>query len=116
VLKVLTEISAFRNNHVSDFSAFPLAIRFFPYMMNLIGTSSHARRPRPDLVAEKSTHEDERMAKTLQEKIIEAEERGGRYLADANEAAERGNHEKAEKLYAKGQFWLDRMNVLLGNA
>lgn len=56
------------------------------------------------------------MAKTLQEKIIEAEERGGRYLADANEAAERGKQEKAEKLYAKGQFWLDRMNVLLGNA
>jgi hypothetical protein len=40
LLKVLTEISAFRNNAMSDFSAFPLAIRFFPYMMNLIGTAA----------------------------------------------------------------------------
>ena len=63
-------------------------------------------------------NEDRQMTKTpktLEEKIIEADERGGRYLAEANEAAERGNHEKAEKLYAKGQFWLDRSNKLLGN-
>lgn len=55
------------------------------------------------------------MAKTLREKIIEADERGSRYLADANEAAEKGQHGKAEKLYAKGQYWLDRLNKLLGN-
>ncbi len=54
--------------------------------------------------------------KTLSEKIAEADARGGKYLADANEAAERGNHEKAEKLYEKGQFWLDRSNKLRGNA
>jgi hypothetical protein len=42
--------------------------------------------------------------------------RGGKYLAEANEAAERGNHAKAEKLYEKGQYWLDRVNKLLGNA
>ncbi len=55
------------------------------------------------------------MAKTLQEKIIEADERGGRLLADANEAAEKGKFEKAEKLYERGQYWLDRSNKLRGN-
>lgn len=53
--------------------------------------------------------------RTLSEKIAEADDRGGRYLADANVAAERGDHEKAEKLYAKSQFWLDRSNKLRGN-
>jgi hypothetical protein len=53
-------------------------------------------------------------AKTLQEKIAEADQHGGKWLGDANEAAERGDHEKAEKLYAKGQFWLDRSNKLRG--
>jgi len=52
----------------------------------------------------------------LSEKIADADVRGGRYLADANDAAERGQFEKAERLYAKGQFWLDRSNKLRGNA
>lgn len=56
------------------------------------------------------------MKKTLKERIIEADERGSRYLADANEAAERGDHVKAEKLYDKGQYWLDRYNKLAGNS
>lgn len=55
------------------------------------------------------------MAKTREEKMIEADARGNKYLSDANEAAERGDHAKAEKLYAKGQFWLDRLNKLAGN-
>lgn len=55
-------------------------------------------------------------AKTLNEKIAHADEMGGRWLAAANEAAERGQHEKAERFYQKGQFWLDRANKLLGNA
>lgn len=46
---------------------------------------------------------------------LEAEIEGSRYLADANEAAERGNTVKAERLYAKGQWWLDRYNKLAGN-
>lgn len=50
--------------------------------------------------------------KPLRERIIDAEERGSMYLADANEAEERGNSAKAAKLYAKGQFWLDRANLL----
>lgn len=51
----------------------------------------------------------------LRERLLEAEERGSRYLADANEAQEKGQLAKAEKLYAKGQFWLDRYNLLAGN-
>ena len=60
--------------------------------------------------------EQDMAKKTLQERIIDADERGSRYLADANEAAERGEAEKAERLYEKGQFWLDRLNKLLGNS
>lgn len=56
------------------------------------------------------------MAKrTLQERIADADERGSRYLGDANEAAERGNNAKAERLYEKGQYWLDLSNKLRGN-
>lgn len=54
--------------------------------------------------------------KSLSERIADADDRGGRYLADANEAAERGNHKKAEELYEKGQYWLDRSNKLRGNS
>lgn len=53
--------------------------------------------------------------KTLSEKIAYADERGGYWLAEANQASESGDHEKAEKLYEKGQYWLDRVNSLLGN-
>ncbi|HVZ60651.1 MAG TPA: hypothetical protein VG892_07680 [Terriglobales bacterium] len=53
--------------------------------------------------------------KTIQERIADADEIGGRYLADANDAAERGNKVLAEKLYERGQVWLDRSNRLRGN-
>ena len=53
--------------------------------------------------------------KTLSERIADADALGSRYLADANEAAEKGNTTKAERLYDKGQFWLDRSNKLRGN-
>ena len=56
------------------------------------------------------------MAKTLAERTLEAEHFANRYLGDANEADERGNKGKAERLYAKCQFWLDRYNKLAGNA
>jgi len=56
------------------------------------------------------------MTKTIHQRILEAELRGSCYLADANEAAERGDKAKADKLYEKGQFWLDRLNKLLGNS
>ncbi|WP_157131265.1 hypothetical protein [Burkholderia pseudomallei] len=47
-------------------------------------------------------------------KALDAEERGNRWLADGNEAAEAGNKVKAERCYEKGQFWLDRSNKLTG--
>lgn len=49
-------------------------------------------------------------------KVAEADMKGSDYLARANEAAERGEKEKAERLYAKGQVWLDRYNKLTGNS
>lgn len=51
---------------------------------------------------------------TAHDKIIEAEARCGKWLADGNEYEERGEREKAEKCYAKSQFWLDRANKLRG--
>lgn len=54
------------------------------------------------------------MTKTLSERIADADDKGSRWLAKANEAAEKGQHDKAEKLYEKGQFWLDRSNKLRG--
>lgn len=57
-----------------------------------------------------------KIKRTLQDRITEADVRGSQALADANEAAERGNQAKADKLYQKGQFWLDRYNKLTGNA
>jgi hypothetical protein len=42
-----------------------------------------------------------KIKKTLSERITDADDRGGRYLADANEAAERGDQKKAEMLYEK---------------
>lgn len=56
------------------------------------------------------------MAKrSLNERIIEAEQRGSHWLAEGNEASELGNTEKAERCYEKSQFWLDRYNTLAGN-
>lgn len=57
-----------------------------------------------------------RTAKTTAEKIIDADEHGGRWLAKANDLADRGETEKAERCYEKAQYWLDRSNKLLGNA
>lgn len=44
------------------------------------------------------------------QRMADAEERGNRWLADANAARESGDNEKADLYYAKGQFWLDRYN------
>lgn len=54
--------------------------------------------------------------KPLAQRILEAETRGNQYLADANEASERGYRNKAERLWGKGQYWLDRANLLRGFA
>lgn len=52
--------------------------------------------------------------KTLAEKIADADARGNHWLAEANAAKEAGDNEKANKLYDKGQFWLDKSNRLRG--
>lgn len=54
------------------------------------------------------------MTKTLTDRIIEADIKGGNWLYRANQAAERGEHEKAERMYEKGQKWLDLSNKLRG--
>ena len=56
------------------------------------------------------------MTKPLNERIIEAETRGSHWLAEGNEAEERGDRVKAEKCFEKSQFWLDRYNKLAGNS
>ena len=52
--------------------------------------------------------------KSLYERTLDADIRSGMYLGNANEAAERGDYELAERLHAKSQFWLDRY-ILLSN-
>ena len=39
-----------------------------------------------------------------------AEAHGGHFLAEANAASERGNTDKAERLYERSQEWLDEAN------
>ena len=49
--------------------------------------------------------------------LIEADYYGNRYLGDYNERVESGKDDRtAERLYAKGQYWLDRYNRLNGDA
>jgi len=55
------------------------------------------------------------MTKSLSDRIADADIKGGYWLSKANDAADRGEHEKAERMYAKGQKWLDISNKLLGN-
>ena len=52
------------------------------------------------------------MKRPLHIRKLEAESRANCFLASANEAEERGDHERASRLWAKCQFWLDRMNLL----
>lgn len=56
------------------------------------------------------------MSQTLDEKIQLADEWCNRYLADANEALERGDKAKADRLYEKSGYWRDRYNKLAGNS
>jgi hypothetical protein len=51
----------------------------------------------------------------LAARICTAEERCGRYLAEANQALERGDAAKADLLFEKSGFWRDRMNKLSGD-
>ncbi len=47
----------------------------------------------------------------MTDKAQEYEHKSSKWLADGNEYAERGEHDKAEKCYAKSQYWLDRANT-----
>ena len=47
-------------------------------------------------------------SKPLAERILDAEVRASRWLADANAARERGNTKRAAECDSKSQFWLDR--------
>lgn len=52
---------------------------------------------------------------TTAAKIANADARGNSWLARGNEHAEKGEKQKAERCFAKGQHWLDRSNKLRGN-
>ena len=54
-------------------------------------------------------------ARKMYNAALHADIMSGRYLGNANEAEERGQYDKAERLYAKSQYWLDRYNHLTGN-
>lgn len=54
--------------------------------------------------------------KTLYDRIIEAEIRCSQWLADGNEADERGDKITAQKCWDKSGFWRDRYNKLAGNS
>lgn len=56
-----------------------------------------------------------RKPQTLEEKVVDAEARASKWLADANEQNEAGNKNKAEEFYDKAQYWLDLMNKYRGN-
>jgi hypothetical protein len=54
-------------------------------------------------------------AKSLKERILDADVRASTYLGDYNELVERGYPEsgpKAQTLFRKAQFWLDRHTLL----
>jgi uncharacterized protein HemY len=53
--------------------------------------------------------------KSIEERLRDADERASMYLADANAAQEWGEEDKANRLFEKSQFWLDRYNKLAGN-
>lgn len=55
-----------------------------------------------------------RKKRTVHERALDAEMLGSRWLADGNEAAERGNKRRAELCFDKAQYWLDRANLLTG--
>ncbi len=45
---------------------------------------------------------------TLQAKLSDYSMRASHWLAEGNQASERGNHRRAERCYEKSQFWHDR--------
>lgn len=63
----------------------------------------------------KSTHELVRLQKNrlkLHNQMLYADTMGSNALANGNAASERGQKEKAQRYYDRGQYWLDRSNDL----
>ncbi len=63
----------------------------------------------------KSTHELVRLQKNrlkLHNQMLYADTMGSNALANGNGASERGQKEKAQRYYDRGQYWLDRSNDL----
>jgi hypothetical protein len=54
------------------------------------------------------------IAKPLDERIADCDAIAARYLANGNQAKERGARAAAERWYEKSQRWLDRANKLRG--
>ena len=52
--------------------------------------------------------------RTTAELVADADARGSALLADANQARDAGDNDKAERLYARSQKWLDKSNRLRG--
>lgn len=46
---------------------------------------------------------------------LKYEQKAARWLMAARDAEERGRKDQAEKLFAKCQYWFDKMNKALGN-
>lgn len=55
-------------------------------------------------------------SKSVEERRLDAEVRASRWLADGNEAKDRGDTVRADACYEKAQYWLDRMNLLSNSA
>lgn len=53
-----------------------------------------------------------RSKRTLQERIVDADIKCRRALADATDAKEAGKKKKAERLEDRAQYWLDEQNRL----
>jgi hypothetical protein len=71
--------------------------------------------PRPRATLERKEAMPKKPAKSVSERVADADARGSAWLAKANELAEAGKKEQAQRCYDKGQFWLDRSNKLRGN-
>lgn len=50
------------------------------------------------------------------QQALTAEQRATHWLAEGNEASEKGNNIKAEKCYDKSQYWWDRYNKITGRS
>lgn len=56
------------------------------------------------------------MKKSIKDKKVEAEVLCSKWVADGNEAMEKGDWNKAQRCYEKSDFWLDRVNKLDENS